>query len=129
MKMDVSEMLDKVLDQLQKEVNTETVIGKEFQLGEYKAVPVMKVGMGFGGGGGTGEGGKAGSGSGGGAGAGIGIAPIGFLVTKGDEIKMVSASGKGFSAMLEKIPGVIEKAIELRYGKETEEKKEEPAEA
>ena len=69
------------------------------------------VGMGYGGGGAVGDGGKN-SGSGGGAGAGVGISPIGFLATKGDEIKMISASGKGFSAMLEKIPDVIEKAIQ-----------------
>jgi len=125
MNVDVTQMLDKVLEQLQKEVKIETVIGKEFKLGEYTVVPVMKVGMGYGGGGAIGDGGKN-SGSGGGAGAGVGISPIGFLATKGDEIKMISASGKGFSAMLEKIPDVIEKAIELRYGKEKE--KEETAE-
>lgn len=125
MEFSIGELMDKVLTQLQQEVNTDTIIGKEFQLGEYKVVPVMKVGMGFGGGGGTGESTKQGKGSGGGAGAGFGIAPVGFLISKGDEIKMLPAAGsKGLAVMFEKIPEVLEKAVELKYGNKAETKTE-----
>lgn len=121
MEYNINELLDKILNQLQKEVNTDTIIGKEFQLGEFKVVPVMKVGMGFGGGGGSGQSVKQGKGSGGGAGAAFGIAPVGFLVSKGDEIKMLPATGsKGLAVMFEKMPEVLEKAIELKFGKKEE---------
>ena len=121
MEFNINDLLDKVLNQLQKEVNTDTIIGKEFQLGEYKVVPVMKVGMGFGGGIGNGKpASKPGSESGG-AGAGFGITPVGFLITKGDEIKMLPASGsKGLSLMFEKLPDIMEKAVELKLGKQEE---------
>lgn len=128
MEFNINELLDKVLNQLQKEVNTDTIIGKEFQMGEYKVVPVMKVGMGFGGGGGTGSSEKKGKGTGGGAGAGFGISPVGFLVQKGDEIKMLPAGGsKGLAVMFERMPDILEKAVELKFGKkgEAEGKKEE----
>ena len=105
MELNVADLLDKVLDQLQKEVKTETIIGEEFTMGEYTVRPVMKVGMGFGGGGGSGESTKAGKGSGGGAGAGFGIAPVGFLVTKGDEMKMIPAGhSKGTGRHVRKTP-------------------------
>ncbi len=126
MEFNVNEILDKVMDQLQKEVKTDTIIGDEFQLGEYKVVPIMKVGMGFGGGGGSGVSNKSGKGSGGGAGAAFGIAPVGFLVTKGDEIQILPAQGsKGLAVMFEKIPDVLEKAVELKYGKKEEEEDKE----
>ena len=49
-------------------------------------------------------------GEGGGAGAGIGIDPIGFLVTKGDEISFISThQSKGLSAAFEKIADLLAK--------------------
>lgn len=123
MDVNVMAILEKVLDQLQNEVKTETIIGEEFKLGEYTLKPVMKVGMGFGGGGGVGNSPGKGEGSGGGAGAGIGISPVGFLATKGDEIKMIPAGGsKGLAAMFEKLPDVLDRAIELKWGNEGEKK-------
>ena len=68
------------------EAKTETVVGEPFELGAFKCVPVIKVGMGFGSGGGEGTEAKTRRGEGLGAGAGMGIEPIGFLVTKGEEI-------------------------------------------
>lgn len=130
MEFNINQLLDKILNQLQKEVNTDTIIGKEFQLGEYKVVPVMQVGMGFGGGIGNGnpsrKNGSESSGAGGGAGGGFGIKPVGFLISRGDEIKMLPASGsKGLSLMFEKLPDIMEKAIELKFGKREEKGNEE----
>ena len=45
-----------------------------------------------------------------GAGAGVGIEPIGFLVTKGDEISFIeTGKSHGLSAAFEKVPDLIEK--------------------
>ena len=86
------------------------MVGQQFDLGEFKCVPVIKVGMGFGSGGGEGTEAKTKKGQGMGAGAGVGIEPIGFLVSKGEEISFLAA-GKtsGLAAVFEKVPDLIEK--------------------
>ncbi|MFD2101785.1 GerW family sporulation protein [Flagellimonas iocasae] len=115
MDLHFEELLNKVTDFIKSEAKTETIIGEPFQLGEFKCVPVIKVGMGFGSGGGEGVEGKGRKGEGAGAGAGIGIQPIGFLVTKGDEISFLEA-GKthGLAAAFEKVPDLIERIVSER---------------
>ncbi|MGN7515730.1 MAG: GerW family sporulation protein [Allomuricauda sp.] len=119
MDLHFEELLNKVTDFIKSEAKTDTIIGEPFQLGEFKCVPVIKVGMGFGSGGGEGVEGKARKGEGVGAGAGIGIQPIGFLVTKGDEISFLEA-GKthGLAAAFEKVPDLIEKIVSERNKEE-----------
>lgn len=112
MELHLEELLGKITDFMKTEANTETVVGKEFQLGEFKCVPVIKVGMGFGSGGGEGIEAKGKKGEGMGAGAGIGIEPIGFLATKDDEISFIEAGkAHGLSAAFEKVPDLIEKLV------------------
>jgi uncharacterized spore protein YtfJ len=110
--MDVNfeSLLQKLTDFIQKEAKTETVVGESFTLGEFTCVPVVRVGMGFGSGGGGGDAPKTGKGEGGGAGAGIGIDPIGFLVTRGDQISFINTyQSKGLSAAFEKVPELLMK--------------------
>ena len=110
MELHFEELLGKITDFIKSEANTETVVGKQFDLGEFKCVPVIKVGMGFGSGGGEGTEAKGRKGEGMGAGAGVGIEPVGFLVSREDEISFLAA-GKtsGLAAMFEKVPDLIEK--------------------
>ena len=123
----LSEVLGKVTEFLKSEAKTETVIGQQFKLGEFTCVPVMSVGIGFGGGSGEGKGnakGQAeGEGTGVGGGAGIGLGPVGFQVTKGNEIQFVpNHSNKGLSAAFEKIPDYL-----ISYSiKKTKQKKFKP---
>src|SRR5210317_2544222 len=113
----LEDMLNKVLEQLKMMAKTETVIGEPFKLGEFTCVPVIKIGMGFGSGAGGAEDEKKGN-KGGGAGAGIGMEPIGFLVSKGDEISMVSVSrSKGLESIFEKVPDLIEKIVQIKKDK------------
>ena len=108
--MNFETLLERLTDFIQKEVKTETVMGEPFKLGEFTCVPVMRVGMGFGSGGGHGDSTKTGKGEGGGAGGGIGIDPIGFLVTKGDEISFINThQSKSFAGIFDKVPDLIEK--------------------
>ena len=55
MKMHLDELIPQITEFLKNEANTETVIGKQFQLGEFSCVPVIRVGMGFGSGLGEGD--------------------------------------------------------------------------
>lgn len=107
--------INKILDDIKSLAKTETVIGEQFQLGEFTCVPIIKIGLGFGTGLGSGSEPKKGQGSGGGAGGGIGISPIAFLVTKGDEISVLSLDKKkGLSGVFEKVPDLMEKFIEIK---------------
>lgn len=111
-------MLEKMTDFLKSEAKTETIIGQQFKLGEFTCVPVMSVGLGFGGGGGEGKGKSKkqgedeGEGTGAGGGAGLGMGPVGFLVTKENEIQFIpTRTSKGLSATFEKIPEILEKFL------------------
>ncbi len=126
MTINLEESVKQFTDFLKTEAKTETVIGQSFQLGEFTCVPVIKFGIGLGYGGGEGHGdmpnkGK-GEGGGSGAGGGMGVAPLGFLVTRGDQISFISTnSNKGLGAAFEKVPDLIEKFMEKKR-----QKKEEP---
>ena len=107
--MNHEDLLAKITDFIKSEARTETVVGESFQLGGYECVPIIKLAMGFGTGGGEGDSPKSGKGSGGGAGAGVTINPIGFLVSKDDNISFLGIKeSKGLSAMFEKVPEVME---------------------
>lgn len=119
MELHFEELLTRITDFMKTEAKTETVIGDPFELGEFKCVPVIKVGMGFGSGGGEGSEAKSRKGEGLGAGAGMGIEPLGFLVTKGDEISFLEAGrAHGLAAAFEKVPELIDKYWETRRKEE-----------
>lgn len=108
----------KILDHLKGVAKTETVIGEQFQLGEFTCVPVVKIGMGFGGGSGNSP--KENESEGEGGGGGIAMEPIAFLVAKEGEISIlpVSQKNKGISAIFEKVPDLMEKMMELKDKKQ-----------
>ena len=121
----LNEVLSNMTEFLKSEAKTETIIGGQFQLGEFTCVPVMSVGLGFGGGGGEGKGSAKsngeGEGTGTGVGAGMGIGPVGFLVTRGNDIQILPArSTKGLGLAFEKIPDLVDKFLEKNKKRETE---------
>ena len=116
----LNEVLEKVTEFLKSEAKTETVIGQQFKLGEFDCVPVMSVGIGFGGGQGQGKEGTKGEGTGAGGAAGLGMGPVGFLVTKGNDIQFIPVrSASGLNAAFEKLPGLLEKFLDKTKKKET----------
>jgi uncharacterized spore protein YtfJ len=115
MEVNFETLLQRLTEFIQKEVKTETVIGEPFKVGEFTCVPVVRVGVGFGSGGGEGDSAKTGKGHGGGAGAGLGIDPIGFLVTKGNEISFISTQQtKGLSGIFQQVPDLIMRFMEKK---------------
>ena len=115
MEMNLEEMIDRITKFIKSEAKTETIIGDAFQLGEFSCIPVIRVGMGFGTGGGEGDAPQSGHGMGGGAGAGMGIDPIGFLVSRGEQISFVSTqTNKGLAAAFEKVPDLLSKFLDSR---------------
>jgi uncharacterized spore protein YtfJ len=130
MENNVNELLDKITSHLKEMAKTDTIIGEEFTMGEYQCKPVIRVGTGFGTGSGTGDDPKGkGSGKGTGGGAGLGISPVGFLVSRKDEIAFISTEKKtGLSSLFDKMPEMMEKAMEFKQGKTEAENKEEKKE-
>ena len=119
MTVNLDETVKQLTEFLKTEAKTETVIGQLFQLGEFTCIPVIKFGIGLGYGEGEGHGdmpGKGkGEGGGGGAGAGMGVAPIGFLVTRADQISFIpTRTGKGLGAAFERVPDLLEKFLERK---------------
>ena len=125
MDIKIEALLDKVSEHVKSIASTETVLGEEFKLGEFTCRPVIKVGTGFGSGVGSGTDPKSkNQGSGGGAGAGISVVPLGFLVTKGDEISFIPSDKKtALSALFDKVPDLVDKIAEMK-NKEKEKKEE-----
>ncbi len=125
MAFNLDETVKQLTDFLKTEANTETVVGQSFQLGEFTCVPVIKFGIGIGYGGGEGHGdanekGK-GEGTAGGAGGGTGVEPIGFLATRADQISFIpTRSGKGISAVFEKVPDLLEKMLDKKRTEKAE---------
>ncbi|MFP2994418.1 GerW family sporulation protein [Spongiivirga sp. MCCC 1A20706] len=121
MDLHFEQALKQITDFMKSEAKTETVIGDQFQLGEFTCVPVIKVGMGFGSGGGEDTATKASKSKkeGMGAGAGMGIEPMGFLVTREDNISFIeTGKAHGLAAAIEKAPELIEKYAEHRKERE-----------
>ncbi len=119
----LNELLGKLTEFLKSEVKTETIIGAQFQLGEFTCVPVMSVGIGLGSGGGEGKGHSRnkdeGEGTGAGGGAGLGMGPVGFLVANGAAIQFIpTRTTKGLSNLFEKAPDIIEKFFEKTQKKD-----------
>ena len=127
MDIKIEALLDKVSEHVKSLASNETVLGEEFKLGEFTCRPVIKVGTGYGSAAGSGTEPKTkNQGSGGGAGAGIAVVPLGFLVTKGDEISFIPSDKKtALSSLLDKVPDLVEKVADMKNKEkeETEDKK------
>jgi uncharacterized spore protein YtfJ len=113
MKTNFEEIIKEMTTFLTNEAKTETIIGKEFKLGQFNCVPVMALGMGFGGGEGGGEDENKAHGEGGGGAAGMGMSPIGFLVSNEEKIQFISVKGPStISTVFEKLPDLLTKYFE-----------------
>jgi uncharacterized spore protein YtfJ len=111
---DLNDVLGKLTDFLKTEAKTENVIGKEFQLGEFKCVPVIGVGLGLGVGSGEETDTKKNEANGSGGGAGIGMAPVGFLITKGNDIQFIPTKQQKsiLGLAFEQLPHLLQKYFE-----------------
>lgn len=110
----VSESIIKtLLEELKNIARTETVIGKEFQAGEFTLIPVSRVTLGASAGGCSGGLRPETKREGGGGGGGVKIDPIAFIAIKGGEISFHGIrKGGTLERVLERIPEIAEKIME-----------------
>ena len=113
--MGVEELMQEVVEQLEKLVTTKTIVGEPITVANKTVIPISKVSFGFGSGGGEGKCGEEGGFGGGGAG-GAKIEPVAFLVVSEDEVKLFPATGKGIDIgkIVEAVPEVVDKLKSMR---------------
>ena len=114
----VESLIERVMGELHRIVQTQTVIGEPVKAGDLTLIPVSKITFGFGAGGGETE--KAHSGTGGGA----SVEPIAFVVVDADgkaQILTLREKEASWGQLVELVPEAVSKVkafLARRQGKE-----------
>ncbi len=122
--MTFNETLGILTSEFEKFVQTKTVIGEPFVVGEVTLVPIISVTCGIGGGGGEGTAGvenKNAGGTGVGIGGGFRVTPVGVIVVKGEDVSLLTVSKKGgfLDKLFEALPQLASK-FKMGRGKDEE---------
>jgi len=125
----VENLVKTTLGEIEKVLDTKTVVGEPIKVEGATLIPLISVGFGFGAGGGEGKGEakSKGEGIGGGTGGGAGVKPVAVVIIDKEGVRVEPIRG-GFSAAIEKlgetIPQMVEKCMETCVEKWGERKKE-----
>ena len=127
----VENLVKTTLGEMEKVLNTRTVVGEPINVEGRTLIPLISIGFGFGAGGGEGKG-KAGArqrgegegeGGGGGTGGGAWIRPVAVVIIDKDGMRIEPIRG-GLSLAIEKIAEVMPRMMENCMSKWSERKKE-----
>lgn len=106
---DVEKLFDKSVAEIERMLNTKTVVGEPIMVEGNTLIPLISVGFGFGVGGGKGTEPNKGSGEGGGTGGGGGVKPVALIIINQDGVR-VEPIKSGTASVLEKVAESIGKA-------------------
>jgi uncharacterized spore protein YtfJ len=111
----VETLLKTTLGEIERLLNTRTVVGEPITVEGNTIIPLVAVGFGFGGGGGSGKDQKAASveGTGAGSGGGGGIKPVAVIIVGKDGVR-VEPVRRSAATMVEKVGDAVGKIIEKR---------------
>jgi uncharacterized spore protein YtfJ len=114
----VQDLLKTTLGEIERLLNTRTVVGEPIAVEGSTIIPLISIGFGFGAGGGSGKDQKAASGEtlGSGTGGGGGIKPVAIIVIDKDGVR-IEPVRKGAATMVEKVGEAIGKIAEQRSQK------------
>jgi len=107
----IKEMMDTTLQKIKETLDASTVIGDPIVSGDVTVIPVSKISYGFASGGSDFPNKNAQDCFGGGGGAGVTVAPVGFLVINGSDVRMIPVDS-GLSAVnhaIDMVPDIVEK--------------------
>jgi len=113
-------LIERVLGELNKIVQTRTVVGEPVTAGSVTLIPVSKISLGFAAGGGTEGSGRSGTGGG------ATVEPIGFVVVDGNgKVQVMTMKEKEISwgQLVELVPDAVSKVksfVDRRSGNSTE---------
>ena len=102
----VDSLIERVLGELNKIVQTRTVVGEPVTAGPVTLIPLSKISLGFAAGGGAEGAGRSGTGGG------ATVEPIGFVVVDGDgKVQVMTLKEKEISwgQLVELVPGAVSK--------------------
>lgn len=105
----IENLFDKAVGEIERMLNTKTVVGEPIKIEGTTLIPLVNVGFGFGVGAGEGAEPKKGSGHGGGTGGGGGVKPVALVIIKEDLVR-VEPIKSGTASVLEKVAETIGKA-------------------
>ena len=114
----VSEILKNIVGELKEMARSQSVVGDPINLGNKIVVPLVKISVGFGAGGGQDERQSESARFGGGGGGGARIEPAAFIVIDGDKISLLSAKPGKYDTLIEAVPNLIGKLIDLKAAKD-----------
>lgn len=115
----IESLFDKNISEIERLLNTKTVVGEPMKVEGNTLIPLVNVGFGFGVGSGEGTEPKKGSGHGGGTGGGGGVKPVAVVVVNEDGVR-VDPIKSGTTSVLEKVAETIGTAATSRSGKPSE---------
>lgn len=116
---DVEKLFDKAVGEIERMLNTKTVVGEPITVEGNTLIPLVSVGFGFGAGGGQGTDPQKGSGHGGGTGGGGGVKPLALVIINKDGVR-VEPIKSGAASVLEKVAESVGKAASAKTGKSAE---------
>lgn len=107
---EVSNLFEKAVAEIERMLNTKTVVGEPITVEGHTLIPLVSVGFGFGVGGGKGNEPSKGSGYGGGTGGGGGVKPVALIIINKDGVR-VEAIKSGTASAMEKIAETVSKSL------------------
>ena len=110
---DIENLFDKAVGEIERMLNTKTVVGEAITVEGNTLIPLVSVGFGFGVGGGQGSEPKKGSGHGGGTGGGGGVKPVALVIINKDGVR-VEPIKSGAASVLEKVADTFAKAASAK---------------
>jgi len=113
---EIEKLFDKAVSEIERMLNTKTVVGEPIKVDGYTLIPLISVGFGFGAGGGHGTDPKQGNGQGGGTGGGGGVKPVALVIISEEGVR-VEPIKSGSASVLEKIAETIGKAATAKSEK------------
>ncbi len=104
----VADLMKASMSEIERLLNTKTVVGEPITAGDTTIIPLVSVGFGFGAGGGSGNltSGEAGEGSGLGTGGGGGVKPVAVVIVDKNGTRLESIKG-GAMAVMDKVVEVV----------------------
>lgn len=112
----IEQLFDKAVNEIERMLNTKTVVGEPITVESNTLIPLVNVGFGFGVGAGQGTEPKKGSGHGGGTGGGGGVKPVALVVVNQDGVR-VEPIKSGTASVLESVAQSIGKVASEKASK------------
>ena len=105
---DIESLFGKAIGEIERILNTKTVVGEPINVEGNTLIPLVSVGFGFGVGAGEGNDPKKGAGSGGGTGGGGGVKPVALVIVSKDGVRVEPVKGMAAS-LIDKVADVAGK--------------------